>query len=142
VSRKRDDLRRRKPFAEPRAHILVCCERNGAEPSYFRGLTREGHNNLLHIEIKPRSLVSQSLVDYAVRLKHDAEKNARSQGDDNLKYDEVWSVFDVDAHPRVLDAKKKAEANRIKMAISHPCFELWLLLHFQDQRAHIERDRV
>ena len=75
-------------------------------------------------------------------MKREAEKEARGQRDDNLKYDEVWCVFDVDAHPHLPDAKQKAEANRIKMAISNPCFELWLLLHFQDQRAHIERDQV
>lgn len=27
----------------------------------------------------------------------------------------------------------------IDLAISNPCFELWALLHFQEQRAHIER---
>jgi hypothetical protein len=48
----------------------------------------------------------------------------------------------VDAHERLLDAKQKAVANDINTAISNPCFELWLLLHFQDQRAHIERDHV
>jgi hypothetical protein len=142
MPRRRDDLRRRRPFIEPRPHILVCCEGKVTEPSYFNGLKREGHNNLLHVEIKPGGRVPKTLVDYAVDLKSEAEKNARGQQDDNLKYDEVWCVFDVDAHPHLLDAKQKALANGINTAISNPCFELWLLLHFQDQRAHIERQHV
>jgi hypothetical protein len=142
MPRRRDDLRRRRPFTEPRPHILVCCEGKVTEPSYFNGLKQEGHNTLLHVEVKPGGSVPKALIDYAVNSKHAAEKNARAQKDDNLKYDEVWCVFDVDAHPHLLDAKQKAEANGINTAISNPCFELWLLLHFQDQRAHIERHPV
>lgn len=139
MARRRDDLRRRRHFLEPRPHILVCCEGVVTEPSYFNGLKREGHNNLLHVEVKPGGLAPKTLVDFAVDLKHEAEKKARRRGDDNLKYDEVWCVFDVDVHPHIPDAKQKATANHISLAISNPCFELWLLLHFCDQRAHIER---
>jgi hypothetical protein len=142
MARRRDELRRRKHFTEPRPHILVCCEGQVTEPSYFNGLKREGHNNLLHVEVKPGGLAPKTLVDYAVDLKRAAEKKARGQRDDNLKYDEVWCVFDVDAHKHLLDAKQKAEVHGINMAISNPCFELWLLLHFQDQRPHIERHQV
>lgn len=139
MARRRDDLRRRRHFLEPRPHILVCCEGIVTEPSYFNGLKREGHNNLLRVEVKPGGKVPKTLVDFAVDLKHEAENKARRLEDDNLKYDEVWCVFDVDAHPHIPDAKQKAEANHIKLAISNPCFELWLLLHFCDQHAHIKR---
>lgn len=139
---RRSDLRRRRPFIEPRPRVLVCCEGQVTEPSYFNGLKREGHNHLLHVEVRPGGLSPKTLVDFAAELKRSADNDARRQRDDNLKYDEVWCVFDVDAHPRIPDAKQKAEANKISLALSNPCFELWLLLHFQDHRAHIERDRV
>jgi len=142
MARKREDLQRRKPFTEPRPRILVCCEGEVTEPSYFNGLKREGHNILLHVEVMPGGRVPKTLVDYAADLKREAEKTARRERDDNLKYDEVWCVFDVDAHPHLPETKHKAEANGINTAISNPCFELWLLLHFQDQRAHIERQHV
>lgn len=48
-------------------------------------------------------------------------------------------MFDVDEHPLIPEAKQQARHNGIELAISHPCFELWALLHFKDQRAHIER---
>lgn len=139
MPRRRDDLRRRRPFAEPRPRVLVCCEGKVTEPSYFNGLKQREHNNLLHVEVQPGGMAPKTLVDYAVDLKDGAGAKARREKDDNLKYDEVWAVFDVDAHEHVPEAKQKANANQIRLAISNPCFELWLLLHFQDQRAHIER---
>ena len=142
MARRPDDLRRRRPFTEPRPRVLVCCEGKVTEPSYFNGLKREGHNNLLHVEVKPAGVAPKTLADYAVERKDEAERKARRQKDDNLRFDEVWCVFDVDAHEHIPDARQQAAANHVNLAISNPCFELWLLLHFQDQRPHIERDRV
>jgi hypothetical protein len=59
-----------------------------------------------------------------------------------LRYDHVWCVFDVDEHPHIPDAKQQARDNGIELAISNPCFELWLLLHFQDQRSCIDRSAL
>jgi len=142
MAQRHDNLRRRKWFVEPRPRVLVCCEGEVTEPSYLKGLKREGHNSLLDIEIKPGGFAPKTLIDYAVELKLEAELKARREKDENRRYDEVWCVFDVDAHEHVPDAKQKAGANKINLAISNPCFELWLLLHFQDQRAHIERHPV
>ena len=36
-------------------------------------------------------------------------------------------------------AIEKAQANDISVAVSNPCIELWFVLHFRDQNAHIER---
>lgn len=54
----------------------------------------------------------------------------------------VWGVFDVDDHPNLDKAVKMASMHGIEVAVSNPCFELWALLHFQDQRAHIERTKL
>jgi hypothetical protein len=142
MSRRRDDLRRRKSFLEPRTRVLICSEGEVTEPSYLNGLKAELRIRLVHIEVVPAGSNPKTLVDYAVERKREAERQARKQKDDNLKYDEVWCVFDVDVHEYLPEAKQKAEANKINVAISNPCFELWLLLHFEDQRAHIERRDV
>jgi len=94
---------------------------------------------LVSIEVVPGGSNPKTLVDSAVEKKKEAKRQAHREKDDNLTYDEVWCVFDVDAHEYIPEAKQKAEANKIELAISNPCFELWLLLHFQDQRPHIER---
>jgi hypothetical protein len=44
----------------------------------------------------------------------------------------VWCVFDIDSHPNVEDALQMARDNGIHLAISNPCFELWLLLHLRE----------
>ena len=72
-------------------------------------------------------------------MKRQAERKARRQHDGFLAYDEVWCVFDVDEHPRIPEARQQARDNGIKLAISNPCFELWALLHFQDQSAYLSR---
>lgn len=84
----------------------------------------------------------RTVVEVAIRLKDEADQEARRQRDENLRWDEVWGVFDVDAHPKLGEAKQLAKDHFINLAISNPCFELWALLHFQDQRAHIERQKV
>jgi hypothetical protein len=82
------------------------------------------------------------LVERAAGKKRDATAEVKRQKDENLKYDHVWCVFDVDEHPFVPEAKQQARDNGIEIAVSNPCFELWALLHFRDQRAHIERERL
>lgn len=51
-------------------------------------------------------------------------------------------MFDVDDHLKIPDARQQARDNDIKLAISNPCFELWVLLHFQDQTASIPRNKL
>lgn len=43
-----------------------------------------------------------------------------------------WCVFDVDAHPNLRSAIEEARTSDIQVAVSNPCFELWLILHFRD----------
>jgi hypothetical protein len=46
-------------------------------------------------------------------------------------FDEVWCVFDIDDFD-VAEAVVLAGRNSVRLAISNPCFELWLLLHFEN----------
>ena len=48
---------------------------------------------------------------------------------------QVWCIFDVEAphpHSDLEGAISNAKRNNINLAISNPCFELWLILHYQD----------
>jgi RloB-like protein len=79
----------------------------------------------------PRTLVSMAVV-------------ARSRSiDEEAEIDEFWCVFDVEwprNHPGLREAIEQAGRNRIRLAVSNPCFELWLILHFQDQSAWLDND--
>lgn len=54
-------------------------------------------------------------------------------------FDEIWCVFDVDAHPNLAQAVNEARQSGISVAVSNPCFELWLILHYEDRTAPIDR---
>jgi len=135
-------LSRRRPSLDPRPRVLVVCEGRVTEPEYFDAFRREEENLLVEVLIDSEGGAPKTLVERAALRKRKAEEEARRARDENLKYDEVWCVFDVDQHPHLPDARQQARDNGIKLAISNPCFELWLLLHFREQNAHIERKPV
>ena len=120
----------------------MLCEGKVTEPKYLNAFKREHRSQLVEVEVVPECGVPKSLVEQAVDRKKRAEKEARRYSDPYRKYDEVWCVFDVDNHPNLLEAKQQARDNGLDLAISNPCFELWILLHFRDQRAHQERGPI
>jgi len=123
---------------ERRDRILIVCEGHATEPDYFRSLRHELRAGPIVIRINDESGVPKTVVEHAVELKKEAERDAKRSGDSNLRYDEVWCVFDVDTHPNLPAALQQAVANGIQVALSNPCFELWILLHFENHRADID----
>nr|WP_233261445.1 RloB family protein [Vitiosangium sp. GDMCC 1.1324] len=108
------------------------CEGENTEPQYIDAFRKWCRNSRVDVEIAKERGVPLTLVRAAKERKVQAEKEASKAEDDNIAYDEVWCVFDVDEHPNLSDAQQMASANGIKLAISNPCFELWLLLHFRE----------
>ena len=52
-------------------------------------------------------------------------------------------MFDVEwprNHPGLSEAIKQARETEIRLAVSNPCFELWLILHFQDHGGWLENN--
>ena len=135
-----DMLARRRAFRAPLLRFLVVCEGTKTEPIYFHAL-RHAERSLIDLNVEPGG-VPKTLVEKAVKLKREAEKMAKANRDSNFLYDYVWCVFDIDEHPNIAEAKQQARDNAIQLAISNPCFELWILLHFQDQRSHLSRSAV
>lgn len=133
---------RRKPFLKRKPLLLVVCEGEKSEPNYFTGLLRSCLNPRVRIEISDNHGVPLSLVEDARDHKKEAERRARSEKDSNLKYDSVWCVFDIDDHPNVPQAINFARDNQIDLAISNPCFELWLLLHFRTDPGPKHRNQI
>jgi len=113
------------------------------EPQYLDGLTKACRNPLVDVEVEDRhGRDPHALVKIARDRQRQAEKQARREADDNLKYDDAWCVFDIDDHLTVGDAKQMGRDNQIELAISNPAIELWLLLHFRDSPGMQSRDRV
>lgn len=144
MGRRHDDrsIQRRRPSRQPKVRILVVCEGKKTEPLYLRQFQHHVRNPRVHVEPVGPAGVPRTVVETAIGLRRQAEDEARRQRDENLLWDEVWAVFDMDDHPKVGEAKQLAIANGIRLAVSNPCFELWALLHFIDHQAHIERDKL
>ena len=138
--KRRDSLRRRAPYRQPLPRMLIVCEGKRTEPEYFRDM-KTVERALVDLDIRSEGMPKE-LVERAVELKRQAEAAAERERDENLRYDEVWCVFDIDTHKLIAEASQQARNHRIELAISNPCFELWVLLHFQDQRAHIQVRQV
>ena len=123
---------RRKPIRDAKPIILIVCEGKRTEPEYLRGFQKSCRNPRVQIEIADERGVPLTLVQLAKKMRAAADSQASREADDNLRYDSVWCVFDVDEHPHLPDAVTMARDNGIHLAISNPCFELWLLLHFRE----------
>jgi hypothetical protein len=83
----------------------------------------------LDIELRPEHSVPLPLVEQAVKRAQDPE------------VDECWCVFDVEwprNHPNLVEAVALAERHDVRLAISNPCFEVWLILHHRDQTAFLD----
>jgi hypothetical protein len=113
--------------------ILVVTEGKVTEPSYLNGFRDWVHNPRVQIRMVPGAGSPGSIVNEAVTRKRSAEQLARRERDRNHAFDEVWCVFDVDEHKDMDCAEELAKQNGLSLAISNPCFELWLLLHFREQ---------
>jgi hypothetical protein len=125
------DLRRKVASRPERKTVVVFCEGEASEPDYISALKRlpaVRNNTSMNIEIAPECGVPLSLVKWAVERARDDE------------VDECWCVFDVEwpkHHPNLDKALCLAQEHGIRLAISNPCFELWLILHFKDQTAFL-----
>ena len=138
--RNRDRRPARRPsFRDPRPVILIVCEGKKTEPQYFYGLRERTKNSRVRIHCLEGAGVPKTVVAEAKRELQDAKRRAAAENDDNLAYDAVWCVFDVDEHPHMREAIQTAHDNGLQLAVSNPCFELWLWLHFKDSPGVIHR---
>ncbi|MDX3231066.1 RloB family protein [Streptomyces sp. ME19-01-6] len=70
------------------------------------------------------------LVEAAIAHKKKVTREARHLG--KQYQPSVWCLFDRDDHQGVQRAAGMAQKAGVEVAYSHPCFELWRLLHYQN----------
>lgn len=125
---------------EQKQFFLIVCEGKKTEKYYFESLKREWQFTSVEIRIKgPREsghTDPKGIVDFA---KEQMIEINNENKDEEIENKNVWCVFDRDAHLNHENAIKMAKDNGFGVAFSNPCFELWYLLHFREQTAHIER---
>ncbi len=131
-ARSRRSFRRRQPSLQPNDRVLIVCEGAKTEPNYFDSLWRSLRVSTIDVEIVPKGAVPITVVDEAVSRDRKNRRQSGKGGD--IRYDKVWCVFDVEIpheNQSLLQALDMAKANGISVALSNPCFEYWILLHFE-----------
>lgn len=126
-------LRRRPGNRAPRSIFLIVCE-GETEKAYFDAL--RSHYGLSRAEVV---IAENDEGSAPISVVVCAENKAREAGG----YDRIFCVFDRDEHEsfaRARDriaalAKRKQRSLPISEAVSIPCFEFWLLLHFEQTDA-------
>ena len=118
-------LHRENPTKNERPTILIVCEGENTEPSYFQQF------RLSSAIIKPvgEGFNTLSLVKRAIVLAKEKE------------YEQVWCVFDADPKPdnpkqsqNFNSAIKLAEKENFGIAYSNQAFEYWIILHLDDHQ--------
>lgn len=119
----------------PRHVLRVLTEGRRTEPDYLVGWVRR--NARVHLNIDDTGMTPDALVR---RAKEHVQSQPRRRADRD--FDEIWCVFDTDAHENLPHAIEDARQSGIAVAVSNPCFELWLVLHVREQTAYIDRHDV
>lgn len=107
--------------------IVIATEGEQTEKAYFNGIafSTSYRNSAVHIEVLDRLDGNSDPKNCLLLLNKFKSEYHLNQND------ELWLVCDVDRW----GDKKLSEVNQLckqkgyKLAISNPCFELWLLIH-------------
>ncbi len=131
-------LARKQGQRPPYDRVLIVCEGRKTEPLYFDDIRRQNSLPSAHVRVLPSGFRTEprQVVDFA------EQEFLRTRA-----YERVYAVFDRDTHLTYHDALIRATALngryrndegrpvRFGAVVSVPCFELWLLLHFEDTQA-------
>lgn len=133
--------------------ILIVCEGLKTEPFYFEEIKNTYRLQTTNVKVLPSQLGTESIqvVESAreLFLHGDTFRGIRPRA-----FEKIFAVFDRDDHPRYFDAldcaaslnNKLRNDNKQKVEFSAiasvPCFELWLLLHYENIQHRIDRNEV
>lgn len=122
------NLKRRKSRRDAYKKILIVCEGEKTEPNYFGEIRDYYSLNSVNVEVRGDCGSDPLSIVRFAKQRYREEKDA---GD---PFDEIYCVFDKDGHcgySQALDMLASMTPKNTYFTInSVPCFEYWLLLHF------------
>ncbi|SFS55511.1 RloB family protein [Saccharopolyspora flava] len=127
--REKTDLRRPTGNRRERSRILVVTEGEQTELQYFKGLCRflrATGVSVTGVDVKTEGRDPLSVVNRARRETRNEKLVGARDG-----FNAVWCVVDVDDHETLPEAVELAQRMKFNVAVSNPCFEMWLLFHFE-----------
>lgn len=151
--RQRAQLERKQAQRASYDRVLIVSEGSKTEPLYFKEIKSAHRLQTANVEVHPSALGTEPIqvVHYAKQLFEtgDPYKRIRPRA-----FEKGFAIFDRDDHKSYFDALKLAgsldgklrndakQPVEFKAIASVPCFELWLLLHYEDIQHPLHRDEV
>ena len=122
TSRKKRPLDRSVPHLRDTRLIIIAAEGRETEKQYFA----EFSDKRVHVKVLSTGEDNHSAPQHVIeRLTSFREEFQIGEGD------ELWLMVDVDRW-QLAEIAREAIQREYQLAISNPCFEVWLLCHFQD----------
>jgi hypothetical protein len=151
--RNRKELERKRGRRASYDRILIVSEGKKTEPNYFHEIRSTYRLHTANVQVRPSELGTSPLqvVQYARELFTHGD---RHKGIQPRAFEKVFAVFDRDDHDSYkdalnlvasLDGRLRSDAKQpvsFQAIASVPCFELWLLLHYEDIQAPLHRNDV
>jgi len=122
---------RRSGFRDSKAFIIAT-EGIKTEIKYFNDLKSSEYfnNTKVHLHVIKRENTNSS-PEYILKILENFQKKYRFDSED-----EMWIIIDRDKQswtPKTIkNIAQKCKQKNIRIGLSNPCFELWLLLHLKD----------
>ena len=125
---------RREAFRDARL-VVIASEGKDTERIYFKALAKEYMNPRVHVHILERDddEINNSSPEHVLKQLDDYKNQYELEADD-----ELWLVVDRDRWTDAMLSRVAtacAQNGYMRMALSNPCIELWLLLHLVDVTA-------
>lgn len=126
MPRNAESFKRRGAKFRPQPRVLVLCE--------------DAKSSKLYLEDAAIASRSSAIVEFAHCGRTDPlgiiEAAIKRSGD----YEQVYCVIDRDSHANFDEALQACAGHaKVQPLVSYPCFEYWLLLHFEYTRAPFQR---
>ncbi len=123
TQRKKRPIDRNLKFLGDTRLLIIATEGRITEKQYFA----QFRNRRVQVKVIPTGEDNKSSPEYVLeRLKHFRQEYQLEAND------ELWLMIDVDKwqDKKLSSVTKEAKASGFKLAISNPCFEIWLLCHY------------
>lgn len=151
--RQKKDLARKRKKRSTYDRILIVCEGTKTEPKYFKEIQVHYRLQTANVQVEPSRLGTspRQVVEYARDLFLNGHAH---KGIQRKSFEQIFAVFDRDDHANYhealqlvasLDGKLRNDLKKsvvFRAIASVPCFELWLLLHYEEIHHPIHRDEV
>jgi len=126
MARTATSFKRGAPLSAPQPTVLIICEDSKSGKNYIEDAAHHFRVIVTVEIIHVGKTDPKGIIEEAIKRK--------------TKYDRIFCVFDRDSHENwELALGMTRDHKQISLIISYPCFEYWLILHFNCNRKPYDR---